>query len=240
MRSRMRAAAALLGVALGAGLPLFPGAARAYDLAENPERSLLVGFELGVGLDADGEARRPDDLLAGGAPEAYRLPGFQLGLFAGYRFNEHIGVEAGWHQSRHLAVDPWGAAYYQVGHVALRVAVPTPTRLTPVILAGPAIGAFSFGVASPGMLEDNEALVVGGEVGAMVEHELGLGVVAALKVAYLPLYRRDMGGRLELTEVYYDGSDEIVETVAAVDFGEGTVVHLVWISVGLQFEWTFR
>jgi hypothetical protein len=212
------------------------GSGRALDLSENPERSLFFGFELGAGLDLDPEARRPAELLPpGGSPEAYALSGFAFGLFGGFRFNEVVGLQGGWNQSRHRAAGEWGAAFYQLGHLALRLAWPTPTRQTPLVLLGPAIGSFSFGLATPGMEQDNTVLVVGGVAGLAVEHELGLGVVAVLGVTWAPLHRR--GQALELYR--YDEAGEEV-SLSRKDFGDGGLVHLLWIELGLQFEWLLR
>jgi hypothetical protein len=224
---------------LAAAAFLSAPAASALDLSENPERSLIIGVELGAGLDLDPESRRPEEMLTpGGSPEAYDVAGFSFGLFAGFRFNEIIGVQGGWNQSRHRARGDWGAAYYQFGHVALRLAIPTPTRQTPLLLLGGAIGGFSFGLATPGMEEqDNTVLAGGGLVGLAVEHELGTGVVATLGVTYLPLFRAGMGDDIELY-TYDDQGRELI--LSRKDFGDGAMVHVLQIEMGLQFEWLLR
>lgn len=223
------AAALVLGAA---------GDALALEFSENPERSFYVGIDLGAGLDLDTRTRSPDDPLSGGTPEAYELAGFLFGLDVGGRFDEVFGLEVGWHQQRHDAAGKWGSAYYGIGHVALRLAIPTETRQTPVFLVGPAIGPFFYGTATPGMEEDNGALVLGGMIGARLEHELTLGVVAYLNATYMPLWRFGMDGVLQL-DIYYAGDGEPDETFQK-DFTEGGLVHLLWINVGIQFEWTFR
>jgi hypothetical protein len=227
-----------LALLLAAGVALAATVAPALDLSEHPERSLAIGFELGAALDLDPGSRHPAELLPpGGHPEAYAVSGFAFGLFAAFRFNEALGVQAGWNQSRHRASGEWGAACYQLGHLALRIAVPTPTRQTPLLLLGPAIGGFSFGISTPGMEQDNTALAVGGLTGLALEHELGGGVVAALAVTYAPLYRFGQGGILELYRLEGDGTEE---PLSRKDFGGGGMVHLLWIEVGLQFEWLLR
>jgi hypothetical protein len=229
----------ILALPLAAAALLAAPAARALDLSENPERSLLIGVELGAGLDLDPGSRSPRELLPpGGSPEAYDVAGLSFGLLVAFRFNEVVGIQAGWNQSRHRAGDDWGAAYYQMGHLALRLAVPTPTRQTPVMLLGGAIGGFSFGLATPGMEEqDNTALAGGGLAGLVLEHELGGGVVATLGAFYLPLYRDGHGGPLELY-TYDDDGQELI--LSRKDFGSGAMVHVLWILAGLQFEWLLR
>ncbi|HUT79139.1 MAG TPA: hypothetical protein VM285_15685 [Polyangia bacterium] len=223
---------------LAAGVALAAPVAVALDLSENPERSLLIGIELGAALDLDPGSRHPEERLPpGGSPEAYAISGFSFGLFAAFRFNEVFGVQGGWNQSRHRASGEWGAAHYQLGHLALRLAVPTPTRQTPVLLLGPAIGSFSFGLSTPGMEQDNTALAVGGLAGLVLEHELGTNVVATLGVTYTPLFRFGQGGILELYLLDEDGTEE---PLSRKDFGDGGMVHLLWIELGLQFEWLLR
>lgn len=213
------------------------GEALAQGFSENPQRSFFVGIDLGAGLDLGSDARSPDDPLAGGSPEAYSLGGFLFGINVGGRFDEVFGLEVGWHQQRHDAAGEWGSAYYGVGHVALRLAVPTPTRQTPVFLIGPAVGPFFYGTATPGMEEDNGTPVLGGMAAARVEHELVLGVLVYLNVSYMPLWRFGMDGQLSLVEHYSDGS---ALEIGRKDFTEGQLVHLLWIALGIQFEWTFR
>jgi hypothetical protein len=213
------------------------GDALALNFSENPERSFYVGVDLGAGLDLDTGARSPYDPDVDGTPEAYEIAGFLFGIDIGGRFDEVFGLDVGWHQQRHDAAGEWGSAYYGVGHVALRLAIPTMSRQTPVFLVGPAIGPFFYGTATPGMEEDNGALVFGGLVGARVEHELTLGVVAYLNASYLPLYRFGMDGPLVLTEHYPDGDSQ---KLGEKDFTEGSMLHILWINFGIQFEWTFR
>lgn len=213
------------------------GEALALNFSENPQRSFYVGVDLGAGLDLDSSSRSAYDSDVEGSPEAYELGGFLFGVDIGGRFDEVFGLDVGWHQQRHDAAADWGSAAYGIGHVALRLAIPTETRQTPVFLLGPAIGPFFYGTASPGMEEDNGALVLGGLVGARIEHELTLGVVAYLNATYLPLYRFGMDGVLVLTEHYPDGS---TAPIGHKDFTEGSMIHMLWINLGIQFEWTFR
>jgi hypothetical protein len=222
---------------MAAGLALVGGEAAALQFSENPERSFFFNLDLGAGLDLDLDTRSPRDPLAGGTPEAYEAAGFLIGFGIGGRFNEHVGLEAGWHTERHDAAGAWGSSYYGLGHIALRVAFPTPSRQTPVLLIGPAVGPFTYGTATYGMEEDNATVVLGGIVGARVEHELTLGVLMYLNVTYAPLWRFGMDGQLSLVEYYGDGSSE---EIGRKDFTEGSMVHLLWINFGIQFEWVFR
>jgi hypothetical protein len=208
-------------------------AAHAADYSENPERSLLFGFDLGAGLDPISSSRSPE--TANGTPEAYDIAGFLFGIFAGYRFNEIAGLEAGWHQQRHAAEKDWGGvAGYQLFHVAARLALPTPLRLTPVLVVGPAGGTFFYGASDYGGTEDNSTWVVGGMAALATEFELGLGVVGALRIAYLPVYRWGMD--LELVQESYDGETEVLDNKSF----DGALVHVLWISLAIQFEWTFE
>jgi hypothetical protein len=222
------------------GVLTLAGPARALDLSANPERSFFIGVGLGAHLDLDRGARTPAD-LAGRHPEAYSLGAFLFGIHLGYRFSELVALEAGWQQARHAADEDWGGyALEQLGHIVLRLAVTTPSRQTIVFSLGPALGAFYYGDASPGMEEDNGTFVLGGLAGVALEHELGLGVVGALRVAYLPLYRFGMDV-LGLQETYYypDGTQE-TELLDSKDFSEGRLLHVLWITAAVQFEWTFR
>jgi hypothetical protein len=221
------------------GLVFVSGTCKAGGFQENPEKSLFFGFDLGAGLNPDKDVRSPLD-YAGLTPEAYSLGGFLFGIYGGFRFSEIIGIEAAWHEQRHDAHSEWGGvAYYQLAHVALRLAWPLPTRQTLVFRAAPAMGTFTYGDALPGFFEDNSTLVVGGLMGLTLEHEFSLGVVGLFEISYLPLLRRGMGGvlKLEYYEDYWDESPELVDTK---DFSKNEFVQLVWISAGFQFEWTFR
>jgi hypothetical protein len=203
-----------------------PRAVRALDLSENPERSFFFGFGLGAGLDLERDARRATD-----GREAFSVAGFLFGIGGGFRFNEIAGIEAGLSQCRHAALKEWGgAAGYTLGRVALRLAVPTPSRQTIVFKLGPTIGSFFYGAVDG--LEENEALVVGGLGGIALEHELSAALVTVFDVGYMPLWRR--GQHLYLSE---SGTpDSPVVQVDEIDFGEPRVVHVLWMSVGLQFE----
>jgi hypothetical protein len=230
-----------------AGTQVFAG-----ELKSNPQTSLLVGIDLGAGLDLDSAARSPAD-WRGENTEAYSLSSFLFGFHCGYRFNEMIGVEGGWHDQTHWTHDGYylhkvhynvnlGGATYQFGHVALRLAWPTGTRQTPVFKIGPALGSFSYARASPGAIEENSAFVLGGLTSLSLEHELTQGIVAALEFAYLPIYRFGMDEVLRIWIDYdYDGyetdNDTLIDTK---DFTEGRLVHLMWVLVTVQFEWTFR
>jgi hypothetical protein len=213
------------------------GEALALSFAENPQRSFFVGIDLGAGLDLDRGARTPYDPMVQGSPEAYSLGGFLFGIDLGGRFDEVFGLEVGWHQQRHDAEPDWDASSYGIGHVALRLAVPTQSRQTPVFLLGPAIGPFYYGTATAYEQEDNGTLVLGGMVGATLEHELVFGVVGTFGLTYMPLWRFGMDGQLVLVEHYSDGSSD---DIGSKDFTEGRLIHLLWISLGIQFEWTFR
>ncbi|MCP4605207.1 MAG: hypothetical protein GY847_32605 [Proteobacteria bacterium] len=224
---------------------------QADEFSENPEKSFFIGFDLGAGLNPDRETRSPPDLWGEDDPaEAYSLGAFLFGVFGGYRFNEIIGIEAGWHELRHRAHEEWGSvSYFQMSHFALRLAWPLPSRQTPVLRMGPALGAFSYGSASYGGYEDNSTFVLGGFIGLTLEHEFTLGIVGVLELAYLPLYRFGMDGVLELREISYDYNNEIEDLndnetdpylLDIKDFENGRFVHLIWISAGFQFEWTFR
>ncbi len=233
------------------------GYVRAGDYSENPERSFFIGFDLGAGLNPGVDMRSPADLYGeeGAFPEAYSLAAFLFGVSGGYRFNEIIALELGWHEQQHNAHEEWGGvAYYHVAHLAARLAIPNPTRLTPVFKVGPAfVGGFSYGAASYGAFEENSTYIVGGFAGMTLEYELMLGVVGIFSVSYLPVYRFGMDGVLKL-HYEYDEVREVVDEVGDThlttvqttelidekDFSKGDLVHLIWISAGFQFEWTFR
>jgi hypothetical protein len=220
-------------------LLLLPVSARALDLSANPERSFFIGVGMGAHLDLEREARSPRD-LAGEHPEAYSLGAFLFGIHGGYRFDELVALELGWQQARHDADPDWGGfALYQLGHVVLRLAVATPTRETIVFSLGPALGGFYYGAATPGMEEDNGAFVLGGLAGVTLEHEFTLGVVGAVRLAYLPLYRFGMG-QLGLQETYLIEGSEVTELVDTKDFSDGRLLHVLWVTAAVQFEWTFR
>lgn len=236
------------------GLILLGGVCRAYGFEENPQKSFFFGFDLGAGLDLDKEARSPVD-LQGLRPEAYSLGAFLFGITGGFRFNEVIGFDVGWHEQRHDAHDEWGGvAYYQMAHAAFRLAWPLPTRQTLVLRIAPTIGTFTYGDVLPGFFEDNSTLVAGGLIGVTLEHEFSLGVVGLLQVSYFPLFRRGMGGVLRLCDDYdWDGCSDAELPVAdpttepetdvlidTKDFSKSDFVHILWISAGFQFEWTFR
>ena len=216
---------------------------QADNFSENPEKSFFIGFDLGAALNpsVDAAARSPVD-KAGNTPEAYSLGSFLFGFKGGYRFNEIVGIEGGWHEQQHRAHEEWGHfAYYQLGHVAARLAWPTPVQETPVLKLGMALGQFSYGNSSYGEVEDNGSFVLGGFAGISLEHEFMLGVVGILDIVYLPMYRFGMSGVLELHELTYypDGTREDV-FLDAKDFTEGELTHVLWFSAGFQFEWTFR
>ncbi|MCK9462414.1 MAG: hypothetical protein M0R80_22550 [Proteobacteria bacterium] len=215
---------------LGAAILLLASAPRgavALDLSTNPERSFFVGFDLGAGLDAGPEARRAED-----GREAYSPAGLLFGFGGGFRFDEIVGVEAGLTQSRHAALEAWGGtAGYTLAHVALRLAIPTPSRQTIVFELGPAIGGFFFGVADG--IEDNEVLAAGGDAGIALEHELSAAIVVVFQARYAPLWRRGM-------HLYLSESDTYESELVAkdeIDLSGPRVVHLVWMTVGFQFEW---
>jgi hypothetical protein len=207
-----------------------PCVARALDLSENPERSLFLGFGLGAGLDLDRGARLSTD-----GREVTSIAGFLFGVGGGFRFNEIVALETGMGQCRHAALESWGGtSEYTFARLALRLAVPTASRQTVVFKLGPAIGAFFYGAVDG--LEDNEAFTVGGLAGVTLEHELSAALVATLDVAYMPIWRR--GLHLYLSESRRQEEETIVQ-VDEIDLGGSRVVHVLWMSVGLQFEWVF-
>ncbi len=252
--------------ALVATLLLFGGIARAQEFREAPHRSFFIGIELGAALDLGSDARSPADYWDR-HPEAYSLAAVSFGVYGGYRFNEIVGVEAAWHVHTHGTPDGWrdestgirydidfGGATYRMGHLALRLALPSTTRFTPMITIGPVLGAFSYGRASPGGLENNTTLTFGGLIAPGVEFELVRGVVSVLELAYLPLYRFGMDDQLWLwldcnhnasldddyTTVGEYCPDESDQVIDRKDFTKGELVHLLWINLGIQFEWIFR
>ena len=213
---------------------------RAEEIPGGSESSFFIGIDLGTGLDLDEDARSPRD-MTGERPEAYSVESFLFGIHGGFRFNEVIGVEGGWHEQKHSAQAEWGGAFYQIGHLALRLAWPLKTRQTPVLVLGPAIGAFTYGSVWPGGVEDNSTLTLGGFTGLVLEHELVLGVVAVLRASYLPIFRFGEDGVYELWVDDNEGWQiDDGEVLDSKDFTDGRVVHLLWISLGIQFEWTFR
>lgn len=214
----------------------------ARNYSTNPERSLLIGFELGAGLDLDVTSRSPYDTLHQRPVEAYSLGGFLFGVYCGFRFNEIIGLELGWQEQQHDAHDNWGdTAGYQLTHLALRLAWPLPTRQTPVLRIGPVVGGFSYGNADPWAEEDNRTIVLGGVASLLIEHEFSLGIVGVFKISYVPLYRFGMGYTLQLWREDCNGDGLCVDFLEdEKDFTEGELVQIFWISLGVQFEWTFR
>jgi hypothetical protein len=219
---------AALAVAVTALLAC-PRVSGAVALSRSSEMSFFAGFELGAGFDLEQDAR-----CTTGGRVIYTAPGFLFGLHGGFRFNEIVGLSIGLDQSRHAALEEWGgAAGYTLGNLALRLAVPTPSRQTIVFSVGTAFGSFFFG--SVNGVEDNSTPVVGGRGGILLEHEIGAAVVVSLGVDYLPLWRRAMG-TLYLSN--HDSSQEMNTVwIDRVDLGGSRIVHLLWVRVGLQFEW---
>jgi hypothetical protein len=213
--------------------------ASALDLSQNPERSVFFGVDLGAGLDMGKGARHPVD-LRGESPEAYAISGFLFSIQGGYRFNEIVGFDTGWRQIRHNADEGWGGiASYSIWHIALRLAIPTPSRQTIVFELGPAIGGFHYGAVAG--KEENDAFVLGGLGGVILEHELGLAVVGYIKVNYVPAYRFGQDDRLLLEEEWFDAEGtRYVDELDSKDFTDGRLVHLLWMTVGIQFEWVLR
>ena len=213
--------------------------ASALDLSENPERSAFFGVDLGAGLDMGTGARHPVD-MRGENPEAYAISGFLFSIQGGYRFNEIVGLDTGWRQIRHNADEDWGGiASYSIWHIALRLAIPTPSRQTIVFELGPAIGGFHYG--SVAGIEENDAFVLGGIGGVILEHELGLAVVGYIKVNYAPAYRFGQDDKLFLSEEWFDEEGTVyVDELDSKDFTGGRLVHLLWMTVGIQFEWVLR
>ncbi len=207
------------------------------ETSPNPERSVFVNVDLGSALDLSREVRSPPNLF-GDRVEAYSVASFLIGINVGYRFNEIFGIEGGWHNQQHNAHPEWGGrAHYILGHASLRLAWPLQTRQTPVLAIGPVLGQFSYGSSSYGETADNNTLVVGGEAALILEHELTLGMVMTLKLSYLPLARLGMDGILVLEETDYTG--DAPRVIGEKDFSETRLVHILWFTLGLQFEWTF-
>ena len=218
---------------------LVDGSSRAQEFLANPQRSFFIGFDLGMAFDTNVKARSPSDYWDR-SKEAYSLGAFLFGVSGGFRFNEVFGVEVGWHDQQHDAHPEWGGlSYYQLAHIAGRFAWPLPSRQTPVLRIGPALGQFAYGAASIDGEEDNRTFVLGGMAGLTVEHEFVLGIVGMIQAAYFPLYRFAMDEELFLVEEQYMGEQDGT-ILDSKDFSEGELVHLVWISLGIQFEWTFR
>ena len=203
------------------------------------DHSLFLSIDFGANLDLQTKDRSPKDMKEH-TPESYGLPGFLIGLNAGYRFSEWVGLEAGFHEAQHQAEKAWGRHMrYTLGHLGVRLAIPLQTRQTPVMMLGAAVGRFAFGSATFGQTEDNGTLVVGPSIGLTLEHELTLGLVAVLNFSYSPLFRKGMNGILKLEEVTYDAEGApSVQVLDSKDFTKGTFVHLLWIRIGFQFEWS--
>lgn len=213
--------------------------AAALDLSENPERSVFFGVDLGAGLDMGKGARHPVDRSLE-SPEAYAISGFLFSIQGGYRFNEIVGLDTGWCQTRHKGDEDWGGiASYSIWHIALRLAIPTPSRQTVVFELGPAIGGFYYG--SVAGIEDNSSLVLGGLGGVILEHELGMAVIGYIKVNYVSAYRFGQDDKLILSEEWIDNDGNVyVDELDSKDFSDGRLVHMLWMAVGIQFEWVLR
>lgn len=228
----------LLAVSLGL---LIASQSVAADFSENPKRSFFIGFDLGAALQPGRDARSPRDNW-GKTPEAVSLGAFLFGIYGGYRFNENIGLEAGWHEQQHDTHPEWGgAAYFRLFHAALRLAWPTGSRLTPLFRLGPALGGFTYGGISSDFGDVNSTFIVGALAGLSFEYEFTLGVVGIFEVSYIPGYRYGMDHILVLEEhtPAVDGGYDI-KIISEKDFSEGQGVNVVWLSAGFQFEWTFR
>ncbi len=240
------------------------GTGHADGFATKPDRSLFVGIDLGTGLHPGKEVRSPDDLYnpPGAGPEAYSAAGFLLGISAGFRFNEQLAIELGWHEQQHDAHDAWGGvASFNLSHLALRFAIPFYTRQTLVFDVGPAIGGFRYGDVAGTSFDDNGLIATGGVLGITLEHELMLGVVATLNLTYLPLARIGKDEVLILCGYVYEAFasdydqecpegaphdtpyqplDSVWVKLDEKDFSKTEFIQLFWLSVGIQFEWTFR
>jgi len=195
------------------------------------ERSFLVGVDLGTAVDLDPSSRRAVE-TGGERREAYAPAAFDFGFFAGFRFARVLGMEVGWHQSRHRADDDrGGSAGYSVGHLALRLEVLTAWSMKFVFEAGAGAGTFFYGAAGGDVTP-----VVGGIAGVCLEQELSDEIAGSLRIGYLPLYRWAM--TLEQVEGSAPGEDGVNEvTVAGKDFGPSALVHVLWVTVGVQYEW---
>ena len=208
---------------------------------DNPNRSLFAGMKIGAGLDVTTADRSPEN-IAGNHPEAYSLGAFLISVSVGYRINEYWGIAGEWSQAQHRAHQEWGnIARYTTGALAFRAALPLATRQTPVLEIGAVVGRFSYGASSRFEPENNDTLVVGPLAGLVLEHELLLGLVATFELVYQPLFRKGMNGRLLLEEVTYHMDGQVTsDIIGSKDFTQSTFVHLLWLRVGLNFEWTFR
>lgn len=219
-----------------------PGSVAAQPLT-GVERSVFFGIDFGVSYDLSEDARRPLDQYDR-RTEAYSVDAFGIGVSGGYRFNEIWAIQGGWHSQEHSAHPEWGGrARYSIGHLQARLALPLATRQTPVLGIGGVFGGFSYGNAGFGGYEDNETMLAGGIVSLTLEHELALGIVAVARLSYAPAYRFGMDDKLVLWydaegDGYFDVAEDHV--VDEKDFTRGDVIHMMWLSFGIQFEWTFR
>ncbi len=198
-------------------------------------------------------------------PEAYSLGSFMFGLYGGFRFSENIGLEMGWHEQQHQTAREWGGtAEYELAHLALRLALPTDSRQTFLLRVGPALGGFSYGQSNLGFFEDNSRVVFGGLLAASMEHELAMNMIWTVNLTYLPMVRFGGGEKLQLCmhvppeEAQYhiyqqcdmsepysytpSNSDVPWEWVNAgeKDFSDNQFVQILWITMGLQFDWILR
>jgi len=58
-------------------------------------------------------------------------------------------------------------------------------------------------------------------------------LVAVFDLGYMPVWRRGLHLYLSESGAHDSGIVQIDE----IDFGDSRVVHLVWMNIGLQFEW---
>lgn len=212
--------------------------------ASHPERpwqqSAYFGIGVGAGLEASRNSRISID-ATDRRVESYSTTAFLFGVHAGFRFNELVGVEIGWHELQHDAFREWGGyAGYHLLHLNARLAWPLPTRQTLLLKLGLCGGAFEYGTASFGGAEDNATFTIGPQFALAVEHELGLGVVAFFDVSYVILRRLGMSGPLQLW-VEDPSADPPSSTIYDIkDFTRDATVHTVWLRAGIQFEWTLQ
>lgn len=231
--------AAAAAAATVAGLPI-PAKTAAKPVLFGAHRSLFVRIDAGVGFDIQRADRSPLN-LAEIHLESYAVNAFVIGISAGFRVNEFIGIEGGFTEQRHAAHPEWGgSARYTLGTAALRTALPTSSRQTPFFKIGLTCGAFAYGSSSLGD-NDNDTWVLGPAVGLGLEHEWTLGVTGVFQVGYTGLHRHGMDTILVLEEVTFSAEGNKSETILGTkDFSDDAFVHLIWITIGIQFEWTIN
>ncbi|MCU0663768.1 MAG: porin family protein [Myxococcota bacterium] len=220
-----------------------PAIAEAGRLDRSWRQSLFFGVGIGAGFEVNPLARQARDAFERRI-ESYSAAAFLFGVHAGYRLNEVLGLELGWHEQQHDAFREWGGyAGYHLLHLGLRVAWPLPTRQTLLLKIGACGGGFEYGAASFNGTEDNATFAVGPLFALAAEHELGLGIVAFIDVSWVILRRFGMSGPLELTIRETGNTASGLEDNAPTDikdFTRDVTAQIVWLRAGIQFEWTLH